>query len=426
MKLQTKINIRFLLLMLIVFSISGIVFYVVLGKVVDENINDMMNLRKTRMTQFLQSHSIAGPIYSPDNSFQIIPVSPTSKYESWKDVAKYDTQEKEYDHFRVMTFINTSRGKNYQVTISQSLLEPEDMVETILIFMTALFLLILLSLFLLNRWLSRSTWKPFYHSLSLLQTFKTEKDINTNFPSTGVKEFDQLNRTLNEMISRIKNDFNNLKEFTENASHEIQTPLSIIKSNIELLLQDDNVNKLQNSRLKIINNTVNRLSKLTRALLLLSKIENNQFIERSPIEICSLIKSKLDFMEELFILKQIRITTDFQNPLTTSMNPTLADVLLNNLLSNALKHNVINGEIKITSTSNRLIIQNTGPALSINPDKLFQRFVKQANSTESNGLGLAIAAEICNRYGFLLKYRFADGFHTLELFFSPEIQPPLL
>lgn len=420
MKLQTKINTRFLLLTLFVFSISGFIFYIVLGKVVDENINDMMNMRKIRIVHFLQNHPVTASLYSPDNSFQIIPVSETNKYEKWKDIAKYDIREKEYDHFRILTFTNSVHEKNYQITISQSLLEPEDMVGTILIFMSALFLLILLSLFLLNRWLSRSTWKPFYHSLLLLKAFKTEKDINTNFPSVGVAEFDQLNQTLNEMTSRIKNDFNNLKEFTENASHEIQTPLSIIKSNIELLLQDDNINEQQNSRLKVINNTVNRLSKLTKALLLLSKIENNQFIEQSPIEICSLIKSKLDFMEELFILKQIRINTDFQIPLTISMNPILADILLNNLLSNALKHNIIKGEIKITTSSERLMIQNTGPALSVNPDKLFQRFVKQDNSTESNGLGLAIAAEICKRYDFLLQYRFVDGFHTLELFFSPQ------
>ena len=172
-----------------------------------------------------------------------------------------------------MTFSVHSGGQHYEVILLQSLLESEDLQMIIFSFMAALFGIVLLALFFLNRWLSNKAWTPFFKSLSVLNNWKIGESQAVSFDRTGISEFDQLNSTLENMMQKIQADFVNLKEFTENASHEIQTPLAIIKSKLEMVLQDKTLNDQQYQRIRAAFESANRLSKLNEALLLLSKIE---------------------------------------------------------------------------------------------------------------------------------------------------------
>jgi signal transduction histidine kinase len=215
------------------------------------------------------------------------------------------------------------------------------------------------------------------------------------------------------MMVKIQSDFNNLKEFTENASHEIQTPIAIIKSKLENLLQDKSLATTQYEQIQLVYESANRLSKLNEALLLLSKIENEQFPDVREVDLCELVKQRLEFIEELVEFKKIRINTDFQHPVVVRMNAYLAEILINNLLGNAVKHNVVGGKITITSTESNFCISNTGKPLSIPTEKLFQRFTKQNAGNDSTGLGLAIAFEICNKSGLTLQYNYRDENHEL-------------
>jgi signal transduction histidine kinase len=235
------------------------------------------------------------------------------------------------------------------------------------------------------------------------------------FEKTGISEFDQLNKTLQEMIEKMQADFVNLREFTDNASHEIQTPLAIIKSKLEMMLNDPALSSAQHFQLHEIFETVNRLSKMNETLLLLSKIENRQFVEKSDLDFSSLIKSRLANLEELMELKQITVSLNLASPFIVSIHPMLADVLINNLLSNALKHNHIHGEILITSGNNKIIFSNTGDPLTIDPLNIFKRFVKQGNSPSSSGLGLAIADEICKSNQLILEYVYQNELHCFVL-----------
>lgn len=236
-----------------------------------------------------------------------------------------------------------------------------------------------------------------------------------HFEKTGISEFDQLNTTLQEMIEKMQADFVNLREFTENASHEIQTPLAIIKSKLEMMLNDPALSSAQHLQLNEIFETVNRLSRMNETLLLLSKIENRQFIEKTDLDFSSLIKSRLANLEELIEMKRITLSLNLASPFIVSIHPMLADVLINNLLSNALKHNGTHGEILISSENNRIVFSNTGPLLTIDPLNIFKRFVKQGNSSSSNGLGLAIADEICKSNHLTLEYTYQNKLHCFVL-----------
>ena len=109
-------------------------------------------------------------------------------------------------------------------------------------------------------------------------------------------------------MEKIRTDFVNLKEFTENASHEIQTPLAIIKSKLEMVLQDKSLNDKQYQQIQAAFESTIRLSKLNEALLLLSRIENQQFVGQKEIDFCLLLQTRVQYLEELFDLKKIEVT----------------------------------------------------------------------------------------------------------------------
>ena len=416
MKLQNKINNRFLLVTFLIFAAAGVVFYFALGRVVDQNIREMLSSRKANIILYLQ-HTKADSIIhvSPDHTIFIRQIAKTEKRRAISDTLAYDLDERQLIPFRKMVFTTSVNDNYFEVTILQSLLESEDLQGIIFFFMAILFVLLLLTLFFVNRWLSEKSWKPFFRSLSLLNSWKISEKHQIHFDQTGISEFDQLNRTLEEMIQKMQADFINLKEFTENASHEIQTPLAIIKSKLELLLNDNTLSGQQHKSLHDAFETVNRLSKLNGALLLLSKIENQQFVEKSEIDFCQLIRFRLEYLEELFVLKHIELSVQLDNPVSISINQMLADILINNLLSNALKHNLNYGKIFISSGINEITFSNSGNPLAIDPTKLFKRFVKYSVQEESTGLGLAIADEICRSNHLQLNYTYLNDLHCFTL-----------
>ncbi len=425
MKLQYKISLRFLIVTIIAFVIAGVLFYFVLNMVVHQNMDEMLQSRKSGIIKYLQNHTFNDSIYeSPDKGFTIQQYA-GNKYLQFSDTLIYEAGDREYTPCRKLSFIADMHGKTYKIIIIQSLLETEDLIEVVFYFMLGLFVLLVLVLFVINYKLSYAIWKPFYGTLSKLKSFKIGETKDTSFSRTGTYEFDILNETLNGLTQKLQTDFVNLKQFTENASHEIQTPLAIIKSRLEMTLHDP---LLQENHRKFIHaayESANRLSKLNEALLLLSKIENRQFLDYEIIDFKKMIEERLNQTQELFDLKNIKATIDMQLSFHVKMSPYLAEILVNNLLSNALKHNISNGEVKITGDEHFLSISNTGTPLAIDSEKLFKRFMKQSASSESTGLGLAIAYEICNLYHFTLQYNYQSGFHTLLLSENSQVSTKL-
>jgi signal transduction histidine kinase len=416
MRLQTKINYRFLSLLLIVFLVAGGILYVVMGMVVNQNLDENLQHRSKRVIQSLSiNSSITAIAATNDPTIKIRPVNRSKIPEVFTDTLISEDSHKEKGSYRKMTFGAESNGQHFEVTLLLSRFETEDFVELIFYSMLCLFALIVFILFFLNRWLSSSVWYPFYKTLDQLNTFKIDSKSDLNFENSDVFEFRQLNKSLNILVQKMQSDFRNLKEFTENASHEIQTPVAIIKSKLENVLQDKTLATKQYEQIQQAYESVTRLSKLNEALLLLSKIENQQFPDVAEIDLYELVSQQSEFIEELIAFKKIQIILTDQNPLVVKMNPYLADILINNLLGNAVKHNVENGQIIITSSENELTISNTGKPLTISPDQLFQRFYKQNTGNESTGLGLAIASEICSKSGLILRYDYQNGFHNLTL-----------
>lgn len=261
---------------------------------------------------------------------------------------------------------------------------------------------------------SSRLFKPFRETLKRIQSFKLQSKQPIKAEHTGVKEFDDLNLFVEEMTEKAISDYANLKEFAENASHELKTPLAIAKGKLELLTETD-LSPEQYQYVEASQRTLKKLARLSESLGLLTKIENHEFNEAEEINLTDLIRESLEMHEELMALNNLSVSADLDEDIVAVMHPVLADIMWANLFQNAIKHNVENGEIKIATRDGRLTVSNTGEPLQSDPETLFRRFRKDHQNSDSIGLGLSIINHISELYGFNIHYKYRKGWHTLTL-----------
>ena len=262
----------------------------------------------------------------------------------------------------------------------------------------------------INRVLLKRLWKPFYETLNTMKRFKLDKKQALEFTSNGVEEFAFMNETLEQATGQAQHDYLLLKEFTENASHEMQTPLAIIRSKLDLLIQE-NLSEKQSKNVQPVYEAIEKLSRLTQSLLFLAKIENNQFSETSSIDLKEKIEQKIQAFNELWQNQNIAVSTSIDT-LHVNMNNELADTLLNNLFSNATRHNFPHGFIRVRLSGKQLTIANSGVQKKLDDQRLFSRFYKQSEGSAHNGLGLSIIKQICDVSGLTIHYLFNDQQHA--------------
>jgi signal transduction histidine kinase len=329
-------------------------------------------------------------------------------------VDRMDTDENKMESFRELIYTQKAGSQFYEVTIAKPLEGTRLLIKTI-VYTTALILLIIIATsFLLNRIVLRKLWSPFYDSITGLKNFKLGKTGPPKFPVTPIDEFAFMNEQLSHTIERAEHDYKVLKEFTENASHEMQTPLAIIRSKLDLLSQEEAISEKQTELLGSAYGAVKRLTRLNQSLLLLTKIENHQFTSTDEIELKTEIENKLQQFKEFWSNNQIEVATS----LSTShiiANTSLIDILLNNLLSNAGRHNTDPGTVNIKLSPGNLEISNTGNPRELDHKRLFNRFYKETSNVYHNGLGLSIVKQICEQSGITITYHFSEQKHIFKL-----------
>ncbi len=417
MKLLTKTSLNYLSVTLFVFMFATIAFYFMLRHQVNQNINIELEKRKSSIVnQLLSAHA---SVYTPQNQNEKVIITPLKEIRSpqlsFYDTIFYENAYRKYIPFRQLGFVASFNNTDYYIQIFKSMEETDNLIVRISITMIILVILIIITLLIMVRHTSLKAWDVFYDTIKKINTY----DINSNheflLKDSEVKEFDDLNRVLIAMTNRIKKDYSNMKEYTENASHELQTPLAIINLKMELLLQSQNLDDKQLKAVVDAYEASNRLSKLNKTLLLLAKIENRQFPESKSVSPISILNHQLESLEDLIEAKQIKIIRHFDEDTILMMNPYLAEILFANLIKNAIRHNIKGGELIITTSDTSIKVSNSGNELTIDKTLLFERFHKQSSSAESLGLGLAIVKNICDFYGFIVKYDFENNLHHFTL-----------
>ncbi|MCB0478004.1 MAG: HAMP domain-containing histidine kinase [Crocinitomicaceae bacterium] len=413
MKLITRINIQNLLISSLFILIAGLALYHYLTKIIDEEISERLVIQKTRIAQQIEKNGTyqnLPPIYEVKE----LPFESREDYSHFNDLFIYDSLDQDEEYFRELIVEENINGKRYQIIVRQIILEPHDYIYTIGYVIFWVLISLILLIFITNYFSSKVIWKTFNHNLDLLKKFNLNHDVQ--FKESKIKEFQELNKELGQLLKKIKLDYLNLKEFSENASHEIQTPVAIIQNQLEECLQDLNLSSNQSKLITDSLKNLKKLSSLNESLLLLSKLENKQFQEKEKVNLKALIEEQIEFFQFLFEGKNIQVELDLKNCELNANSETL-QIMIRNLFNNAIKHNIENGKINMELRGNEFILSNTSDILLEEPELMFDRFKKANQSSNSTGLGLSLIKQICDNHGWEITYVIQNNLHIFKITF---------
>lgn len=310
-------------------------------------------------------------------------------------------------------------GEKYILTIRVNIEEFQETLQLIEFFLLLLFICLMVGLIFISRLIDRNLWKPFYRTISLTENFNIRQNKLPYFQTTAIIEFNQLNSVIEKLISDNLQAYKIQKQFIENASHEMQTPLAVLRTKLDMLLQQPALSEEQSEIIQSLQETISRLVRMNNNLLLLAKIDNTQIPDNpQTIYINEIVNESLSYLSTQIDTLNITITTQINdNKFSLYANKQLFECLVNNLLTNAIKHNVNGGKIFVALETNKFIVINSGSDIPLDNKMLFRRFGRMNPAVKGSGLGLAIARQICSLYGWQIVYSFEDEMHKFEVNF---------
>lgn len=408
----TRIN---TLATILIFLLASIAYYFLLRFVIIGQLDDDLRIEQHEIEGYVTKFGkLPDPIAVKDQVIRYVVVPGPGLTEP-----VFSTVPSTQDHMesmRQLQFELRLGNSWYLVTVGKDLEGTRAIIHAVILITLGTILVILLTSLFINRMLIRKLWEPFYRTLEAMRQYRIGQSEKPGFSNTDIEEFQTLNTTLSHVVNLAEADFRHLKEFTENASHELQTPLAVVKSKLDILIQDEALSESQSRLVQNAYEAVHKLTRLNSSLLLLSKIENRQFEILTPIRFDQIIEQKLDELAELLLEKDFSVIKALE-PVTVNMNFQLADILLNNLFSNAIRHSPDHGTLRIELNNRTFCISNPALGGSLDESKLFNRFYKGSNAADHNGLGLSIAAQICQVSGFSIRYQFDSNHHLFRVLF---------
>ena len=417
MRLLTKTTLYFLAAMIPLLAVAGYYLFNQFSKEINSRSDKELVSEEYEWIKYLETATENGTSFilkSPD-----ITIFPTdaevTAYATLTNMSGYNAKGEKIP-YRQLSQVVAVDDIPYQIIIRQSQEQKAALETDVTRIMFFVFAGLFIVTLIFNWVISKQLWAPFRHSLNKIRGAELQKMEAVHFENTNIQEFNELNTALNYMTSKIYRDYVNMKEFTENAAHEMQTPIAGVQSKLELLLQDANLKEEQVQSILQAIDALNRLSKLNQSLLLLAKIENNQYETDEAISFKEVTNKYLSLFDAFIKDKELTIKTNFEADFQTALHPLLADSLISNLLGNAVKYNYRGGTIEIKITANFYSISNTSKQPGIPGEKLFTRFNSSGNSAEpSNGLGLAIVKKIADTNHLHIAYNSQSGMHTFTI-----------
>ena len=412
MKLLNYTSVYFSVALLIVISIWAAAFYYTMLIEIYDSIDDGLDNQKGLVIQKAATDTSLLNKNNFDESDYTINEIPAGAAlnlrDTYIDTMMFMQNEKSDEPVRLLKTVFLQNGKYYQLKVATSMVEEDDLIKQMFFSLLWLYLGLVLFIVIFNNFLFKKIWQPFYQLLKHLKKFRLDKPEPVAPIKTKVDEFNMLNETVQKFVQRNIDTYTSQKHFIENASHELQTPLAISINKLESLAEDE---QLKPGQLKLVASALDHLERLTRlnkSLLLLSRIENKQFAEASAVNINELTKKiTADFSDQL-TFSDLKLTITEKKSCLQRMNIDLATILLINLVKNAIIHNKAGGFIAITIDSDSLMIENSGVEKPLDQEKIFSRFHSDEPSSVSTGLGLAIVKAISDLYNLKTSYRYGQ------------------
>jgi len=408
--------------LILVLSIWAVLFYMNMMDEVYDSIDDGLENYKILIIQKASEDSTILSLKSFDERNYAIKevqkeyavVAP----QVFADTSMYMQAELDFEMVRMLTtFFTLDNERYYQLQILSSMVEEDDLMEDLVTALLWLFIAVIASAFLIDRYLLRKIWSPFYVLQERLNAFNLGDQKPFEAPKTQVSEFQQLNNTVAGLLSDHAKVYKSQKELIENASHELQTPLAVAITQLELLLEESMNSESLSGKLDAIMSQLQRIKRLNKSLLLLSKIENKQYEGVQEVDMILLLNDQLDQLEQLAEHQKIElIKIGFDQTVHWKLHSDLALMLVGNLLKNAILHNITNGIIRITISPTSIEIANTGSLSPLDTTTLFKRFASgSSKSHHSTGLGLSIVDAIVKHHHLQIQYAFEEQMHVFKI-----------
>jgi signal transduction histidine kinase len=420
MKLLNRTISSYLIFSAIILLVAVPVFYIVIQRIVSKDVDEGLLLQKEELVKRLYRVVPLNAFdwldaFEPD--IRLTPTQIFQQYDTMYTATLLERRSQKKIRYRILESNVLINGIPYNIQLKNSLLNNDELIRTIVLVQSLLLLLITAGLILINRSLSKRIWKPFYSTLRKLKNHKIESGDGLEFEKTDIDEFANLNQTISALTNRNRQVYLSQKEFTENAAHEMQTPLAVFQSKMELLMQTAPMSKEQADLISGLSDAGKRMNRLNKSLLLLAKMDNHQFQEKESVDITEMVTRTVEHYHNSMIQKDIHLEKNFAGEVIFASNRSLLEIMLANLLSNAIKHNFTSGKIFVSLDKKNLVFQNTGNSAALDQGKLFRRFQRQTTEVNSIGLGLEIVKKICDLSGFRIEYAFIHNLHTFSIAF---------
>ena len=407
--------------LLIVIAVWTSLFYALMLEELYDNTDDGLKDQKIKIIRkAYENESILKQHQFDLNQYRITPVLvkdylETDNFRNENFFMEYD---EEMEPYRVLeTYFIDKNGNHHKLEIRTATVEEDDFIESLLIALVILYILIIASILIINNISLKKIWKPFYSTLNYLSDYQFGQNKKLISNKTPITEFKLLDSEIAKMITRNEKSVYQQKQFIENASHELQTPIAVALNQIDVLLESDELTQKNYLEINQIRNTLKRMSTLNQSLLMLSKIENQQFKDKEQVVFNSVVKTMISDFNSILEFKSIELVLIENGEFKTLINKDLAYSLLSNLIKNALKHNINNGKIIIEIDNLSLITKNTSNRKTpLNSEDIFRRFYKESEDHLSTGLGLSIVKTIIDNHSNMdISYAFEDPFHVFSL-----------
>ena len=417
MKLFYRVLIHLLTGIVVVLSGWAVCFYFAIVDEINDEIDDSLeDYSELIIIRSLAGKELPSSDSGSNNQYFLREVSEayvrTRELIRYQDTMVYIAEKKETEPARILTTIfRNDAGQYYELSVSTPTIEKQDLRESIFYLLIGLFVILLVTILIINIWVFYRSMKPFYVLLHWLGDYRLGQTHKPLYNPTHTSEFQKLNDTVIRFAQHSEEVFQQQKQFIGNASHEIQTPLAVCRNRLEMLMEDETLTEQQLGEIIKTYETLEYVSKLNKSLLLLSKIDNHQYSETSKVCLNDILHSLIPDFEEVYAFKEVSLSLEENARLCADMNEVLATVLMTNLLKNAFVHNVEDGSIRITINRDSICFSNTGTLVALDEKRVFERFYQGNKKEGSTGLGLAIANAVCRQFKLELKYVFKDGMH---------------
>lgn len=419
MKLLNYTTTYFAVILVFLLALWALIFYFeILDEIYDSMDDGLDNQKMLVIRKARQDPSVLQKTAFEDGNYIITPTTTELSEgftDAYRDTLMYMENESEYEPVRLLESVFQQDGSYYKIKVVTSMVEEDDLRKELFFSLLWLYLGLILTIVLLNSFFQQKAWKPFYKLLRRLEKFSIEKDEKIKFEETKIEEFQLLNERIDRLLKKSVESYKSQKEFIENASHELQTPLAISINKLELMAENADLPPEQMEELGAVLQSLERLTRLNRSLLLLSRIENRQFAETKNIDWNALVKQIITEFEDFAGHQEVQIRLSQEDKIEHSANKDLARILISNLLKNAIFHSPSGTAVEVTISSGKIQFMNPGSE-ALDNNRIFSRF-KGAEKVDSTGLGLAISKAIVEKMDLDLSYAYAFQKHVFTIAF---------